>query len=97
VRRRGGQRGRGGGRRVEQGQVERPRTDERGVSDEGRAQPALELDAPSVPAEVAEAPDTTTKKQMHDDPTKLEGSGDEGGERSRGEGSGSRASKKGRS
>ncbi|MDQ3866917.1 MAG: hypothetical protein M3304_08835, partial [Actinomycetota bacterium] len=79
------------------GQVERPRTDERGVSEEGRAQPALEVDAPSVPAEVADAPDTTTKKQMHDDPTKLEGSGNEGGERSSGEGSGGRGGKKGRS
>jgi small subunit ribosomal protein S3 len=97
VRRRGGQRGRGGGRRVEQGQVERPRTDERGVSEEGRAQPAVEPDVPTVPAEVAEAPDTTTQTQMHDDPRKLEQSGDEGAEKTSGEGSGSRASKKGRS
>ncbi len=81
---------------MEQGQVERPRTDERGVSEEGRAQPAVEPEVPTVPAEVAEAPDTTTRTQMHDDPTKLEGSGDEGAEKSSGEGSGGRGSKGGR-
>jgi small subunit ribosomal protein S3 len=102
VRRRGsgGQRGRGGGRRgdqVQQGQVERPRTDERGVSEEGRAQPAVEPEVPTVPAEVAGAPDTTTQKTMHDDPSKLDQSGDPGAEKTSGEGSGGRGSKKGRS
>ena len=66
------------------GQVEQPRTDEAGVSAEGREQPPVEPEASAVPQEVADAPDTTTQKQMHEDPTKLEGSGDEGGEKSEG-------------
>ena len=86
-----------GGRQVEEGQVERPRTDERGVSEEGRPQPALEPDVPTVPDEVAKAPDTTTTKKMHDDPTKLEQSGDPAGEKTRGEGSGSKGRKGGKS
>ena len=86
-----------GGRRVEEGQVERPRTDERGVSDEGRPQPALEPDVPTVPDEVAQAPDTTTEKTMHEDPTKLDQSGDPSREKSGGEGAGSKSSKGGRS
>jgi hypothetical protein len=40
---------------------------------------------PEVPKEVAEAPDTTTEKTMHEDPTKLDSSGDEGAEKSGGE------------
>jgi small subunit ribosomal protein S3 len=71
----GGQR-RGGGR-AGQGQVEQPRTDESGVSAEGREQPAVEPEAPTVPQEVAEAPDVTTQKQQTEDPTKLENAGDE--------------------
>ena len=85
-----------GGRKVEEGQVERPRTDERGVSEAGRPQEALEPDVPTVPDEVAKAPDTTTQKQMHDDPTKLDQSGRSHDEKSRGEGAGSRGSKGGR-
>jgi small subunit ribosomal protein S3 len=81
--------GRGGGRRAPQGQAERPRTDARGVSGEGRPQPKVEPDAPTVPKEVADAPDTTTPKTMHDDPTKLEQSGGERAEKTGGEGSGS--------
>jgi small subunit ribosomal protein S3 len=96
-RERGGGRSGRGGRRVAEGQVERPRTDERGVSEEGRPQPAVEPEVPSVPQEVADAPDTTTQKQMHDDPTKLERSGDESAESSTGEGSGSKRGKGGRS
>jgi len=46
---------------------------------------------------VADAPDTTTPKTMHEDPTKLEKSGNEGAESSGGAGSGSPAGKKGRS
>jgi small subunit ribosomal protein S3 len=67
-------RGGGGGRG---GQVEQPRTDAEGTSAEGREQPVVEPEAPEVPKEVAEAPDTTTQKQMHEDPTKLDQSGDE--------------------
>ncbi|MDQ4082680.1 MAG: hypothetical protein M3123_07310, partial [Actinomycetota bacterium] len=84
------------GARREEGQVERPRTDERGVSEEGRPQAALEPDVPTVPDEVAQAPDTTTQKQMHDDPTKLDQSGRPAEEKSRGEGAGGRGSKGGR-
>ena len=71
----GGQ-GRGGGR-AGQAQVEQPRTDESGVSAEGREQPPVEPEAPTVPQEVAEAPDTTSGKQQTEDPTKLENAGDE--------------------
>jgi small subunit ribosomal protein S3 len=95
-RERGGRSGGRGGRRGAT-QVERPRTDEQGVSEAGREQPAVEPDVPTVPAEVAEAPDTTTQKQMHDDPSKLDQSGDESAEKSGGEGSGSGQSKGGRS
>ena len=57
--------------------VEQPRTDEQGVSAEGREQPVLEPQVEETPAAVADAPDTTTQKQMHEDPTKLDQSGDE--------------------
>jgi hypothetical protein len=81
-RRRGG----GGGRkrgepREETPSVEQPRTDEAGVSAEGREQPAIEPDVETVPAPVEDAPDSTTQKQQVEDPTKLESSGDEGGDR----------------
>jgi small subunit ribosomal protein S3 len=66
---------RGGGRRR---QAERPRTDEQGVSAEGREQPAVEPEVETVPAPVEDAPDTTTQLQQVEDPTKLESSGDEG-------------------
>jgi small subunit ribosomal protein S3 len=64
-------RGGGGGSRVEQ-----PRTDERGVSAEGREQPEIQPDVPVTPEPVAEAPDTTTEKTQVEDPTKLEQAGD---------------------
>src|SRR5919201_4076881 len=66
---------RGGGRRR---QAERPRTDEQGVSAEGREQPAVEPEVEKVEAPVEDAPDTTTQLQQVEDPTKLESSGDEG-------------------
>ena len=94
-RERGGQR-RGGGRKPG-GQVERPRTDEQGVSDAGREQPVVEPEVPTVPAEVTAAPDTTTQKQMHDDPAKLDQSGDPPTEKPDGEGSDSGKSKGGKS
>jgi hypothetical protein len=84
VRRRGSGRGRGGGRRGPGGpggQAERPRTDARGVSAEGRPQPEVKPEAPEVPKPVAEAPDTTMPKTMHEDPTKLEQSGDPAAEK----------------
>jgi small subunit ribosomal protein S3 len=61
--------------------VEQPRTDEQGVSAEGREQPVIEPQVEETPAPVADAPDTTTPKQMHDDPTKLDQSGDETAEK----------------
>src|SRR5918999_3708408 len=70
--------------------VEQPRTDEAGVSAEGREQPVIEPQAPETPKPVADAPDTTTGKTMHEDPTKHDQSGDpgrEGGGGSRKEGS----------
>src|SRR5687767_5962038 len=48
--------------------VELPRTDEQGVSAEGREQPVIEPQVEQTPAPVADAPDTTTTKQMHEDP-----------------------------
>ena len=77
--------------------VERPRTDEQATSAEGREQPVIEPEVETTPAPVADAPDTTTAKAMHEDPTKLDTSGDPGAEKSSGEGGGSRGSKKGRS
>jgi small subunit ribosomal protein S3 len=58
-----------------QDNVERPRTDERAKSAEGREQPPIEPEVTTTPAPVAEAPDTTTAKQQTEDPTKLEQSG----------------------
>jgi small subunit ribosomal protein S3 len=78
----GGRPGGGGGGRPPRGEnVERPRTDEAGTSAEGRQQPVIEPQAPETPKPVADAPDTTTGKTMHDDPTKLDQSGDPGRER----------------
>ena len=72
-RRRSGERP--GGRRG--ARVEKPRTDDQGVSAEGREQPVVEPEVETVPAPVEDAPDTTTQKQQVEDPTKLEKSGDE--------------------
>jgi small subunit ribosomal protein S3 len=83
-RRRGGG---GGGERRRGGRVEQPRTDEQGVSAEGREQPVVEPEVEAVPAPLEDAPDTTTPKQQVEDPTKLESSGDESSESSGGEGS----------
>jgi len=80
-----------------QDNVERPRTDEAATSAEGREQPVIEPQVETTPAPVADAPDTTTTKTMHEDPTKLDQSGDPGAEATRGEGSGGSGSKKGRS
>jgi small subunit ribosomal protein S3 len=79
----GGGRGRPGaaGRTRPQDNVERPRTDENAVSAEGREQPVIEPQVETTPAPVAEAPDTTTPKTMHEDPTKLDQSGDPAAEK----------------
>jgi small subunit ribosomal protein S3 len=68
--------GGGGGRPRRDTRVEQPKTDEQGVSAEGREQPVIEPQVEVTPQEVAEAPDTTTTKQQVEDPTKLEQSGD---------------------
>jgi small subunit ribosomal protein S3 len=94
---RGGRRPRSGDRTRGQDNVERPRTDEEAVSAEGREQPVIEPQVETAPEAVVEAPDTTTQKTMHEDPTKLEQSGDESAESSAGEGAGSKPKKKGRS
>jgi small subunit ribosomal protein S3 len=69
-----------------QDNVERPRTDEAGVSAEGREQPPVEPAVESAPAAVVEAPDTTTPKTMHEEPQKLDKSGDESVEDTGGKG-----------
>jgi small subunit ribosomal protein S3 len=61
--------------------VEQPRTDEQGISAEGREQPVIEPQVEETPAAVADAPDTTTQKQMQEDPTKLDQSGDPSAEK----------------
>jgi small subunit ribosomal protein S3 len=84
-----GRRGaRGRGRGPES--VERPRTTPEGVSAEGREQPEITPEVETTPAPVADAPDTTTTTTTHEDPTKLEQSGDESAEKSTGEGSGAK-------
>jgi small subunit ribosomal protein S3 len=75
---------------------ESPRTTPEGVSAEGREQPVIEPELETTPDAVAKAPDTTTTKKMHEDPTKLDTSGDESAEKSTGAGSGGRG-KKGKS
>jgi hypothetical protein len=52
------------------------------VSAEGREQPVIQPQVEETPKPVADAPDTTTPKTMHEDPTKLEKSGDESAEKS---------------
>src|SRR5256886_7632883 len=63
-----------------QDNVERPRTDETATSAEGREQPVVEPQVETTPAPVADAPDTTTPMTMHDEPQKLDKSGDESAE-----------------
>jgi small subunit ribosomal protein S3 len=72
----GQRRGGGGGRPRRDQRAEQPRTDEQGVSAEGREQPVIEPQVEVTPQEVAQAPDTTTPTQQVEDPTKLEQSGD---------------------
>ena len=49
----------------------------------------LEPQVEETPAAVADAPDTTTTKTMHEDPTKLDQSGDEAAEKKSGSARGS--------
>jgi small subunit ribosomal protein S3 len=77
-RRPGGGRGRRRGQQAQEPVVEQPRTDEEGVSEAGREQPAIEPEIEAVDAPVEDAPDTTTPKQMREDETKLEDSGGDG-------------------
>ena len=73
--------GRGSGRPRGQDNVERPRTDTEATSAEGREQPVIEPEVESTPAPVADAPDTTTPKTMHEEPQKLDQSGDPAAEK----------------
>ena len=72
----GGRPGAGAGRPRRGEKVESPRTDAKGVSAEGREQPTIEPEVPVTPQAVADAPDTTTPKTQHEDPTKLDQSGE---------------------
>jgi small subunit ribosomal protein S3 len=82
-----GGRGRGGARPSAddrtpgQDNVEKPRTDEAARSAEGREQPVIEPEVTTTPAPVADAPDTTTPKTMHQEPQKLDQSGDPSAEK----------------
>jgi small subunit ribosomal protein S3 len=94
----GGARPGAGDRARGQSNVERPRTDEQARSAEGRPQPPIEPQVEETPKPVGDAPDTTTRKQEHEDPTKLDTSGRKGEHGGKGgEGSGSHRSKGGRS
>ena len=80
--------------------MERPRTDDRATSAEGREQPPIQPQVEETPKPVAEAPDTTTRKTMHEDPSQLDKSGskgEHGGSGGESEGSGSSGSSGGRS
>jgi len=62
--------------------VEQPRTDEQRVSGEPGGSPGEDNQmVEETPAAVADAPDTTTPKQMEEDPTKLDHSGNEDAEK----------------
>jgi small subunit ribosomal protein S3 len=102
----GGSRSRGatrpgvGDRARGQDNVERPRTNEQAETKQGREQPVIEPQVETTPAPVADAPDTTTRKTEHDDPTKLDKSGtkgEHGGNAGGQRGSGSKGSKGGKS
>jgi small subunit ribosomal protein S3 len=56
--------------------VEKPRTDDAGVSAEGREQPVIEPQVETTPAPVADAPDSTTPKAQVEEPAKQEASGE---------------------
>lgn len=68
--------------------VEQPRTDEAAVSvSPQREQPVIEPEVQVVDAPVADAPDTTTPVTEHEEPQKLETSGDESVEKTTGKSS----------
>ena len=85
------------GRPAAQDNVEQPRTDEAAVSAEGRQQPPITPEVTTVDAPVADAPDTTTPVTEHEEPQKLDQSGDPSAEKTSGEGGGGRGSRKGKS
>jgi small subunit ribosomal protein S3 len=60
--------------------VEQPRTDEQGVSAEGREQPATPPQVEDGSAAVEAAPAETTEKKPREEPVKLEPSGEESAE-----------------
>jgi hypothetical protein len=58
--------------------AEAPRTDEQGVSAEGREQATITPDVQETPKSVADAPDEVVGKVQAEDPTKRDESGGEG-------------------
>jgi small subunit ribosomal protein S3 len=60
--------------------VEQPRTDDQGVSAEGREQPVIETPVEETPTAVVDAPDTTTHEPVQEDAAQPDQSGDEGAE-----------------
>jgi small subunit ribosomal protein S3 len=78
--------GSGGGRQrgPRNENVEKPRTDDDARSAKGRKQHEIkpETGLEETPKPVADAPDTTTPKTPHEDPTKLDQSGDPSQEKS---------------
>jgi small subunit ribosomal protein S3 len=64
-----------------QDNVERPRTDRNATSAEGREQPVIKPETTETPKPVGQAPDTTTPKTMHEEPQKLDQSGDPSAEK----------------
>jgi small subunit ribosomal protein S3 len=81
-----------------QDNVEKPRTDDAAKSAEGREQPVIEPETTTTPKPVAEQGNAPTGKAEHEDKSKLESSGNEAAEGpAKGEGSGGRGSKGGKS
>src|SRR4051794_30351459 len=95
---RGGQRPGVGDRARGQDNVESPRTDPNAVSAEGREQPVIQPQVETTPAQVADTPDTTTTKVQNETPqTSDQSGGGQDAEQTRGEGSGGKGKKGGRS
>jgi small subunit ribosomal protein S3 len=95
---RGGQRPGVGDRARGQDNVESPRTDPNAVSAEGREQPVIQPQVETTPAPVADTPDTTTTKVQNEAPqTTDQSGGGQDAEQTRGEGSGGKGKKGGRS
>jgi hypothetical protein len=71
----GGGRGRGGGPRPSQENVEKPRTDDRATTAEGRELPAVEPQVEQTTQPEAQGEDQVADKKQVEDPTKRDESG----------------------